>query len=46
MSSIAFDISEDILAMREGLRTFAKTEILPRHADNKKITNIIFFIKL
>lgn len=36
MSSIAFDISEDILAMREGLRNFAKTEILPRHADNKK----------
>ena len=34
MSAIAFDIPEDILAMREGLRTFAEAEILPRHEAN------------
>ena len=36
MSSIAFDIPEDIIAMREGLRGFAESEILPRHADNSE----------
>ena len=34
MSAIAFDIPEDILAMREGLRAFAEAEILPRHEAN------------
>ena len=34
MSTIAFDIPEDILAMREGLRAFAEAEILPRHEAN------------
>jgi len=34
MSAIAFDIPEDILAMREGLRAFAEAEILPRHKAN------------
>jgi len=36
MSSIAFDIPEDIIAMREGLRNFAESEILPRHANNNE----------
>jgi hypothetical protein len=31
MTAIAFDIPEDILAMRDGLRGFAGAEILPRH---------------
>ncbi len=34
MSAIAFDIPEDILAVREGLRAFAEAEILPRHEAN------------
>ena len=31
MSAIAFDIPEDIRAMRDGLRAFAEAEVLPRH---------------
>ena len=34
MSAITCDIPEDILAMREGLRTFVEAEILPRHEAN------------
>ena len=34
MSAIAFDIPEDILAMREGLRAFAEADILLRHEVN------------
>ncbi len=37
MSAIAFDIPEDILAMREGLRDFAKAEILPRHETHREL---------
>ena len=37
MSAIAFDIPEDILAMREGLRAFAEAEILPRHEANHNL---------
>lgn len=37
MSAIAFDIPEDILAMREGLRAFAEAEILPRHEANQDL---------
>ena len=37
MSAIAFDIPEDILAMREGLRAFAEAEILPRHEANLEL---------
>ena len=34
MAAIAFDIPEDVLAMRDGLRAFAEAEVLPRHQAN------------
>ena len=37
MSAIAFDIPEDICAMRDGLRAFAEAEVLPRHEANSDL---------
>ena len=37
MSAIAFDIPEDIRAMRDGLRAFAEAEVLPRHEANRDL---------
>ena len=35
MSALAFDLPEDIVAVREGLAAFAKAEILPRHQKHR-----------
>ena len=37
MNSIAFDIPEEIFSMREGLRWFDESEILPKHESNKDL---------
>ncbi len=37
MSAIAFEIPEDILAARDGLRAFAEAEVLPRHQANQEL---------
>ena len=35
MSAIAFDLPDDIAAVRDGLNAFAKAEILPRHETHR-----------
>jgi alkylation response protein AidB-like acyl-CoA dehydrogenase len=37
MSAIAFDMPEDIEAIRSGLRAFARAEILPRHEAHRDL---------
>lgn len=35
MSAVAFDLPEDVVAVREGLAAFARAEILPRHEKHR-----------
>ncbi len=37
MTAIAFDLPEDVDQIREGIRAFAKTEVISRHADNQEL---------
>ncbi len=37
MTAIAFDIPEDIIAVRDGLCAFAEAEVMPRHEANRAL---------
>jgi alkylation response protein AidB-like acyl-CoA dehydrogenase len=37
MSAIAFELDDDIQQIREGIIAFAKSEVLPRHAQNREL---------
>ncbi len=37
MTAIAFDLPEDVEQIREGIRAFARTEVIPRHENNKEL---------
>lgn len=37
MTSIAFEIPEEIAALREGVAAFVKAEVIPRHEKHKKL---------
>ena len=37
MSAIAWELPEDVRAVREGLLDFARKEILPRHAAHRDL---------
>jgi alkylation response protein AidB-like acyl-CoA dehydrogenase len=37
MSAIAFELPEDVKQIRDGIRKFAETEVIPRHLDNQNI---------
>lgn len=37
MSAIAFELSEDIKQVRDGIRAFAMAEVIPRHEANREL---------
>ncbi len=42
MTAIAFDLPEDVDQIRDGIRAFAKTEVISRHADNQAPTEEVW----
>lgn len=37
MTAIAFDLPEDVNQIRDGIRAFAKAEVIPRHEQNREL---------
>jgi alkylation response protein AidB-like acyl-CoA dehydrogenase len=37
MTAIAFELPDDVLQVRDGIRAFAKAEVIPRHESNRDL---------